>query len=82
MTYNPDEEFAEVVGSEKLRKEFNKIITFMFTGHTWRTVGGLAIIFIIGGAQALHGNGTLGSWADMVIPFLLVVEHAIAGKTS
>ncbi len=81
MTYNPDEEFAEVVGSEKLQAELNNVLKFMLSGHSWRTIGGLAIVFLIGGFQALHGIGGVGAWADMILPFFLILEHAIAGKT-
>lgn len=53
----------------------------MLTSHTWRTVGGLALIGIIGALQALHGQAGLSAWIDMVLPLLLLIEHGVAGRT-
>lgn len=53
----------------------------MLSAHSWRTVVGLAIIAVIGALQALHGQAGWSAWIDLVLPILLVVEHAFAGKT-
>jgi hypothetical protein len=49
--------------------------------HSWRTITGLALLFLIGGLQALHGVGGMGAFIDMLIPFLLVLEHGLNGNT-
>lgn len=49
--------------------------------HTWRTVAGLALIGIIGALQALHGQVGWSAWIDMILPILLVAEHAWRGNT-
>lgn len=80
MTYNPDNEFdlSDVVGSDNYNlNEANKI----FKGHNFRMIGGLAIVFIIGGFQALHGIAGWSAWIDMILPVLLVAEHALNGNS-
>ncbi len=48
--------------------------------HSARTIAGLAIIFIIGGIQAMHGQSNMSSTLEMAIPFLLMLEHAFLGN--
>lgn len=83
MTYNtmPEDynDLTSEVGSQGLPTLENKNMNL--SGHTWRTIIGLAIVFIIGGLSALKGVGGYAAWIDMVLPVLLVIEHAIAGKT-
>ena len=50
------------------------------TGHTYRTIIGLAIIFVVGGLQALNGNASVGSWIEIILPVLLFVEHNFFGN--
>lgn len=67
------------IDSFLVEEEYSKSNKFMLN-HNWRLVGGFALMFIIGGVQALKGL----SWADgaqTVIPVLLVVEHFLFGKT-
>ncbi len=47
--------------------------------HSWRTVIGLAILALIGGFQALHGQAGLG-WTDTVVAVLLAIEHGVNGN--
>lgn len=47
--------------------------------HNWKTYGAWAIIFVIGGLQALNGNGT-GDWT-VIISVLGVLEHMLNGNT-
>lgn len=48
--------------------------------HNWRLMGGFAVVFLIGGLQALKGL-TLTSSIELVIPVLLSLEHLFFGKT-
>lgn len=45
--------------------------------------GGLVLIALIGGLQALHTSlvGTAGNWIDPLIAILLVLEHTVNGAT-
>ena len=52
------------------------------TSHTIRTIIGLAILFAIGGIQALNGIAGFSAYATMILPVLLVLEHLFAGQTS
>ena len=51
------------------------------TSHTTRTVIGLAIVFLIGGVQALNGIAGFSAYATMILPVLLLLEHFFAGNT-
>lgn len=73
-----DFDFHEVAVDDYYKLNENKK---MLTSHTWRTVSGLAIIALIGALQALHGQVGWSAWIDMILPILLVVEHAWKGNT-
>lgn len=51
------------------------------SGHSIRTVLGLAIVFVIGGLQAWHGQGGYGAWVDTLLAVALAVEHGFKGNT-
>ena len=49
--------------------------------HSLRTIGLLVVMFIVAGAQAIHGMTGFDSAIDAVIPILLIAEHALAGNS-
>lgn len=52
--------------------------------HSIKMIGGLAIMFVIAGLQALHAVPVLAAYSnliDMIVPILLVVEHQLEGNT-
>lgn len=50
--------------------------------HSFRTFAGLALIFIIGGLQALNGNVGSSSLLELIIPVMLGLEHLFNGNTT
>lgn len=48
--------------------------------HNLKVIGGLALVFFIGGLQALKGL-TWTNGIETIIPILLVIEHALDGNT-
>lgn len=46
--------------------------------HNFKMIAGLAILFIIGGLQALHGQA---NWVDPLIALLIGLEHMYFGNT-
>lgn len=50
--------------------------------HSLKTILGLAVMFLIGGLSVLKGTAGVGSWVDMVLSILLMLEHGINGKTA
>ena len=72
------------VGDSLLLESLGKN-NFMFLGlssHTWRTVIGLALVFIVGGLQALKGVDGWGDLVTTLVPILLLLEHSFAGNTT
>jgi hypothetical protein len=71
---------------KELDDYFNQGSNYQFkkkeTMHSYRTLAGLAILFIVGGLQAIHNIGGVGSWIDMIVPVLLVIEHGLQGNTN
>lgn len=51
-----------------------------FMSHNIKMFLGLAIVFVIGGLQALKGVGGYGSWIETIIPALLFAEHYLDGN--
>lgn len=50
--------------------------------HAVRTIALLAIAFIVAGLQAIHGLTTVDVKIDMILPILLLIEHALAGNSN
>lgn len=75
-----EHDLTSAVGDGGLDYQVTKNNFMGLSSHTWRTVVGLAIIGIIGALQALHGQVGWSAWIDMILPILLVAEHAFAGK--
>jgi hypothetical protein len=49
--------------------------------HSWKMWLGLAVVFVVGGLQALNGlNWSNG--IEIVLPVLLAIEHALNGNTT
>lgn len=70
---------TEVVGQALLKehlKDMEKI-----NWHSVRTIGLLGITFVVAGLQALHGLTGFDAKVDMVLPLLLLAEHALAGNS-
>lgn len=44
--------------------------------------GGLVLIVLVGGLQALHTSliGTAGNWIDPIIAVLIALEHTVNGN--
>ena len=51
------------------------------TAHNIKVLGGLAIVFIIGGLQALKGLNLADSITTL-LPVLVALEHILNGNTS
>lgn len=71
-------DMTEIVGQSGLPIIENKK---MVTKHNWKMIGGLALMFLIGGLQALHGTGGWSSYVEMAISVLVVIEHGLNGNT-
>ena len=52
------------------------------TSHNFKMWAMIMITFIIGGLDAIKGStGAFGTYAMVIIPVLLAIEHAINGNT-
>lgn len=78
-------DFTSAVGDVSLEEYYQLKNNFMFWGlsyHTWRTVIGLGLVFIVGGLQALKGVDGWGDLVTTVVPILLILEHSFSGNTT
>lgn len=68
-------DLSDVVGADNYQPK-EKIMT-----HNMKMGLGLAVLFLVGGLNALHDYGNLGQYIDLVTTLLLGLEHVWSGNT-
>lgn len=77
MKIYEDTDITSLVGEGLLEEKLN---IKKMNSHNLKVLGGLAVVFIIGGLQAWQGSGGWSAWIDMALPVLLAIEHAVNGN--
>lgn len=69
----------------KTRALLNNTTTIPMNSHTIRTLGFIAVVFVVSGLQALHSVPELTQYSgaiDMAAAMLLTIEHLMQGNTA
>jgi hypothetical protein len=51
------------------------------TSHSFKTIAGLALVFIVGAGSAIGGGWSAANIITMLVAGLLALEHALNGNT-